>query len=148
MLQLFTVAYIHDDKRNSDTYLSEFGVAAEEVVNLQVIPQFCFPLGADSQVGKAYLAAEEYSFTLTGAEGARLNGICRRFLPPRKSGLRYPQVMCIICEYPWFTLVFKVLEVLESLLMQQDMFYKYDQKELPHDSLAAQFLKSVNVQLS
>eukprot|EP01026_Neomeris_dumetosa_P030223 TRINITY_DN2422_c0_g1_i8.p1 TRINITY_DN2422_c0_g1~~TRINITY_DN2422_c0_g1_i8.p1 ORF type:complete len:757 (-),score=106.08 TRINITY_DN2422_c0_g1_i8:540-2810(-) len=148
MLQYFTVAHIAEDRKNTGQYLSYEGTGLQDGLNMSVLSQFCFPLGADSQIGKEYLAAEEYTFTLTGQEGNRLNGICRRFLPPKANVVRFPQVLCIVCEYSWFTLVFKVLEVIESLLVQQKLVNQYDLKELPHDSSAAQFLRSVNVQLS
>lgn len=50
-------------------------------------------------------------FTLTQGDGTRVQGFCRRFLPPppRAGGrLRYPQVLCLVCEAPWAALFFKV----------------------------------------
>lgn len=44
-----------------------------------------------------------------------MQGFCRRFLPPARpvgSRLRYPQVLCIMCEASWSTLFFKVRPVL------------------------------------
>jgi hypothetical protein len=57
------------------------------------------------------LCLQEYTFTLTQGDGARVQGFCRRFLPPAPrvgSKLRYPQVLCLVCEASWSTLFFKV----------------------------------------
>lgn len=54
---------------------------------------------------------QEYTFTLTYGDGRRFPGFCRQFLPPPpKVGgrQRYPQVMCLISDYPWCALFFKV----------------------------------------
>lgn len=55
--------------------------------------------------------AQEYTFLLTHSDGKRYYGFCRQILPPPPpvgSKLRYPQVLCIIAEYPWCNLFFKV----------------------------------------
>eukprot|EP00879_Flechtneria_rotunda_P019821 GHRR01020835.1.p1 GENE.GHRR01020835.1~~GHRR01020835.1.p1 ORF type:complete len:115 (-),score=16.25 GHRR01020835.1:4-348(-) len=57
------------------------------------------------------VALQEYMFTLTQGDGTRGQGFCRRFLPPAPrvgSKLRYPQVLCLVCEIPWSSLFFKV----------------------------------------
>jgi hypothetical protein len=39
-----------------------------------------------------------------------VQGFCRRFLPPAPrigSRLRYPQVLCLVCEAGWAALFFK-----------------------------------------
>lgn len=49
-------------------------------------------------------------FTLTQGDGSRLQGFCRRFLPPAPrvgSKLRYPQVLCLVCEAAWSAFFFK-----------------------------------------
>lgn len=54
---------------------------------------------------------QEYTFTLTLDDGQRLQGFCRRFLPPvGRTGvkLRYPQVLCLICPASWHPFFFKV----------------------------------------
>lgn len=54
---------------------------------------------------------QEYTFTLTQGDGSRLQGFCRRFLPPAPrvgSRLRYPQVLCLVCQAAWSALFFKV----------------------------------------
>jgi hypothetical protein len=62
---------------------------------------------------------QDFSFTLTQGDGSRLHGFCRRFLPPAPrlgSRLRYPQVLCLMCEVSWAALFFKVR--LTALLCQ------------------------------
>lgn len=54
---------------------------------------------------------QEYTFLLTFNDGRRFYGFCRQILPPAPlvgSKLRYPQVLCIISEFPWCNLFFKV----------------------------------------
>jgi len=54
---------------------------------------------------------QEFTFTLTQGDGTRVQGFCRRFLPPAPrvgSRLRYPQVLCLVCEASWAALFFKV----------------------------------------
>jgi hypothetical protein len=53
-----------------------------------------------------------YTFTLTGGDGARTLGFCRRFLPPG-AGPRYPQVLCLLSAHPWFSLFSGLLKALE-----------------------------------
>lgn len=55
--------------------------------------------------------SQEYTFTLTQGDGTRVMGFCRRFLPPAArvgTKLRYPHVLCIVCEAPWSTVFYKV----------------------------------------
>ena len=56
--------------------------------------------------------AEGYTFVLTGGDGSRTLGFCRRFLPPG-AGPRYPQVLCLLSAHPWFSLFSNVLKALE-----------------------------------
>jgi hypothetical protein len=68
------------------------------------------PTAASAQT-PPWSCLQEYTFTLTQADGARVQGFCRRFLPPAPrvgSKLRYPQVLCLVCEASWSTLFFKV----------------------------------------
>lgn len=56
-------------------------------------------------------ALQDYTFTLTQGDGSRVQGFCRRFLPPAPrvgSRLRYPQVLCLQCEASWGAFFFKV----------------------------------------
>lgn len=60
--------------------------------------------------GCMYAHAQDFMFTLTQGDGSRLQGFCRRFLPPAPrvgSKLRYPQVLCLICEAAWAAFFFK-----------------------------------------
>jgi hypothetical protein len=66
---------------------------------------------AASALTAPWICLQEYTFTLTQGDGARVQGFCRRFLPPAPrvgSKLRYPQVLCLVCEASWSTLFFKV----------------------------------------
>jgi hypothetical protein len=57
------------------------------------------------------LDMQEYTFTLTGGNGRRFQGFCRKFLPPKPaagSKLQLPQVMCLVSEDPWHAFFFKV----------------------------------------
>ena len=58
------------------------------------------------------LEAECYTFVLTGGDGSRTLGFCRRFLPPG-AGPRHPQVLCLLSIHPWFSLFSNVLQALE-----------------------------------
>ena len=58
------------------------------------------------------LEAESYTFVLTGGDGSRTLGFCRRFLPPG-AGPRHPQVLCLLSSHPWFSLFSNVLQALE-----------------------------------
>ena len=58
------------------------------------------------------LEAETYTFVLTGGDGSRTLGFCRRFLPPG-AGPRHPQVLCLLSIHPWFSLFSTVLQALE-----------------------------------
>jgi hypothetical protein len=67
-----------------------------------------------------WICLQEYTFTLTQGDGARVQGFCRRFLPPAPrvgSKLRYPQVLCLVCEASWSTLFFKVGAAVGARLM-------------------------------
>jgi hypothetical protein len=67
----------------------------------------------------APVCLQEYTFTLTQGDGARVQGFCRRFLPPAPrlgSKLRYPQVLCLVCEASWSTLFFKASTVRAAML--------------------------------
>jgi hypothetical protein len=54
---------------------------------------------------------QEYTFALTQGDGSRVQGFCRRFLPPAPrvgSRLRYPQVLVLVCRSSWAGVFFKV----------------------------------------
>uniref|UniRef100_A0AAY4DNM1 UDENN domain-containing protein n=1 Tax=Denticeps clupeoides TaxID=299321 RepID=A0AAY4DNM1_9TELE len=78
---------------------------------LKAIPKFCFP---DSQDWKpsADLSSETFSFVLTGEDGSRWFGYCRKILPKGK-GKRLPEVHCIVSRLGCFNLFAKILEEVE-----------------------------------
>uniref|UniRef100_A0A8C7YC51 DENN/MADD domain containing 2C n=1 Tax=Oryzias sinensis TaxID=183150 RepID=A0A8C7YC51_9TELE len=79
---------------------------------LKVIPNFCFP---DSQDWKptADMSSETFSFVLTGEDGSRWFGYCRKILP-RGKGKRLPEVHCIVSKLGCFDLFAKILEEVEK----------------------------------
>eukprot|EP00884_Botryococcus_braunii_P014564 jgi/Botrbrau1/23108/Bobra.0243s0042.1 len=121
--------------------------------NASNLGSFCFPTGPENVKAREYMAPVEYSFTLTGADGSRLHGFCRSFLPPRTApvpgarpstslSLRYPQVLCLISPHPFFTMYYKVLQILESILKQGELLTKLPWcTELPLSSPPAVFLE-------
>ncbi|XP_019484809.1 PREDICTED: suppression of tumorigenicity 5 protein [Hipposideros armiger] len=82
---------------------------AEE--RLRAIPQFCFPDAKDWLPVSEY-TSETFSFMLTGEDGSRRFGYCRRLLPSGK-GPRLPEVYCVISRLGCFGLFSKVLDEVE-----------------------------------
>lgn len=82
---------------------------AEE--RLKAIPQFCFPDAKDWLPVSEY-SSETFSFMLTGEDGSRRFGYCRRLLPNGK-GPRLPEVYCVISRLGCFGLFSKVLDEVE-----------------------------------
>lgn len=82
---------------------------AEE--RLKAIPQFCFPDAKDWMPVSEY-TSETFSFMLTGEDGSRRFGYCRRLLPSGK-GPRLPEVYCVISRLGCFGLFSKVLDEVE-----------------------------------
>ncbi|KAI6068120.1 Suppression of tumorigenicity 5 protein isoform X2 [Aix galericulata] len=80
---------------------------AEE--RLKAIPQFCFPDAKDWLPVSEY-NSETFSFMLTGEDGSRRFGYCRRLLPSGK-GPRLPEVYCVISRLGCFDLFSKVIEL-------------------------------------
>ncbi|XP_069410580.1 DENN domain-containing protein 2B isoform X4 [Ovis canadensis] len=78
---------------------------AEE--RLKAIPQFCFPDAKDWLPVSEY-SSETFSFMLTGEDGSRRFGYCRRLLPSGK-GPRLPEVYCVISRLGCFGLFSKLL---------------------------------------
>ena len=74
--------------------------------------------------------------------------MCRSFLPPRpaaalgrsSSSLRYPQVLCIISQHPWFAFYYKILQVTEQLLKQDNALNTYSKQQLGQTHPACLFL--------
>uniref|UniRef100_A0A3Q1CYF2 UDENN domain-containing protein n=1 Tax=Amphiprion ocellaris TaxID=80972 RepID=A0A3Q1CYF2_AMPOC len=78
---------------------------------LRIIPQFCFPDAKDWEPVETY-PSEMFSFVLTGEDGSRRFGYCRRLLPSGK-GKRLPEVYCIVSHLGCFNLFSKVLDEVE-----------------------------------
>ncbi|XP_069797559.1 DENN domain-containing protein 2C-like isoform X2 [Narcine bancroftii] len=83
---------------------------AEE--RLKAIPQFCFP-DISEWAAVSHLISETFSFVLTGEDGSRRFGYCRKLLPNGK-GKRLPEVYCIISRLGCFTLFSKILDEVEK----------------------------------
>ncbi|XP_039989081.1 LOW QUALITY PROTEIN: DENN domain-containing protein 2A [Xiphias gladius] len=79
---------------------------------LKVIPQFCFP-DAKDWVPVDNFPSETFSFVLTGEDGSRRFGYCRRLLPSGK-GRRLPEVYCIVSRLGCFDLFSKILDEVEK----------------------------------
>ncbi|XP_039625437.1 DENN domain-containing protein 2A isoform X2 [Polypterus senegalus] len=79
---------------------------------LKVIPQFCFP-DAKDWVPVEKFPSETFSFVLTGEDGSRRFGYCRRLLPSGK-GRRLPEVYCIVSRLGCFDLFSKILDEVEK----------------------------------
>ncbi|XP_044127806.1 DENN domain-containing protein 2A isoform X2 [Bufo gargarizans] len=78
----------------------------------KAIPQFCFPDAKDwSPVSQ--FESETFSFVLTGEDGSRRFGYCRRLLPSGK-GKRLPEVYCIVSRLGCFNLFSKILDDVEK----------------------------------
>ncbi|XP_048887262.1 DENN domain-containing protein 2B-like [Brienomyrus brachyistius] len=78
---------------------------------LKAIPQFCFPDAKDWSPVSQY-SSETFSFMLTGEDGSRRFGYCRRLLPSGK-GPRLPEVYCVISRLGCFDLFSKILDEVE-----------------------------------
>ncbi|XP_047246428.1 DENN domain-containing protein 2A-like isoform X3 [Girardinichthys multiradiatus] len=78
---------------------------------LKIIPQFCFPDAKNWEPVEMY-PSEMFSFVLTGEDGSRRFGYCRRLLPSGK-GQRLPEVYCIVSHLGCFNLFSKVLDEVE-----------------------------------
>ncbi|XP_076011705.1 DENN domain-containing protein 2B [Genypterus blacodes] len=78
---------------------------------LKAIPQFCFPDAKDWNLVSEY-TSETFSFMLTGEDGSRRFGYCRRLLPSGK-GPRLPEVYCVISRLGCFDLFSTILDEVE-----------------------------------
>ncbi|KAJ0015585.1 hypothetical protein NQD34_009205 [Periophthalmus magnuspinnatus] len=88
-----------------------FKLTKETENQLRSIPLFCFPDAKDWEPVDHY-PSEMFSFVLTGIDGGRRFGYCRRLLPSGK-GRRLPEVYCIISHLGCFNLFSKVLDEVE-----------------------------------
>nr|DBA30429.1 TPA: hypothetical protein GDO54_006406 [Pyxicephalus adspersus] len=78
----------------------------------KAIPQFCFP-DAKDWTPVTQFDSETFSFVLTGEDGSRRFGYCRRLLPSGK-GKRLPEVYCIVSRLGCFNLFSKILDEVEK----------------------------------
>ncbi|NXI35398.1 DEN2C protein, partial [Galbula dea] len=79
---------------------------------LKIIPKFCFPDPKD-WFPASNLKSETFSFVLTGEDGSRWFGYCRKLLPEGK-GKRLPEVYCIVSRLGCFNLFSKILDEVEK----------------------------------
>ncbi|KFP89198.1 DENN domain-containing protein 2C, partial [Apaloderma vittatum] len=101
IIQQFPSKPEHPFKQSKDT---------EE--RLKVIPKFCFPDPKD-WFPMSDLKSETFSFVLTGEDGSRWFGYCKKLLPEGK-GKRLPEVYCIVSRLGCFNLFSKILDEVEK----------------------------------
>ncbi|CAO2599463.1 DENN domain-containing protein 2C [Lemmus lemmus] len=101
VIQQFPSKGDHSYKQSKDT---------EE--RLKVIPKFCFP-DSKNWVPTSELKSETFSFVLTGEDGSRWFGYCKKLLPEGK-GKRLPEVYCMVSRLGCFNLFSKILDEVEK----------------------------------
>ncbi|XP_021014516.1 DENN domain-containing protein 2C [Mus caroli] len=101
VIQQFPSKGDHGYKQSKDT---------EE--RLKVIPRFCFPDSEDSAPALE-LKSETFSFVLTGEDGSRWFGYCKKLLPEGR-GKRLPEVYCMVSRLGCFNLFSKILDEVEK----------------------------------
>uniref|UniRef100_A0AAY4EEA8 UDENN domain-containing protein n=1 Tax=Denticeps clupeoides TaxID=299321 RepID=A0AAY4EEA8_9TELE len=123
LFEYFLVVALHKTKAGAP-YLPEvtqqfplklersFKFMREAEDQLKVIPQFCFPDAKDWAPVDNF-PSETFSFVLTGEDGSRRFGYCRRLLPSGK-GRRLPEVYCIVSRLGCFDLFSKILDEVEK----------------------------------
>ncbi|XP_066481010.1 DENN domain-containing protein 2C [Tiliqua scincoides] len=79
---------------------------------LKVIPKFCFPDPKDWGP-TSESKSETFSFVLTGEDGSRWFGYCKKLLPEGK-GKRLPEVYCMVSRLGCFNLFSKILDEVEK----------------------------------
>ncbi|XP_073523237.1 DENN domain-containing protein 2C isoform X1 [Phyllobates terribilis] len=79
---------------------------------LKVIPQFCFP-DSNDWAPTSGLKSETFSFVLTGEDGSRWFGYCKKLLP-QGNGKRLPEVYCMVSRLGCFNLFSKILDEVEK----------------------------------
>uniref|UniRef100_G3TBX4 DENN domain containing 2A n=1 Tax=Loxodonta africana TaxID=9785 RepID=G3TBX4_LOXAF len=125
LFEYFVVVSLHK-KQTGTTYVPEltqqfppkleksFKFMREAEDQLKAIPQFCFPDAKDwAPVQQFTSPSETFSFVLTGEDGSRRFGYCRRLLPGGK-GKRLPEVYCIVSRLGCFSLFSKILDEVEK----------------------------------
>ncbi|XP_074971274.1 DENN domain-containing protein 2C isoform X2 [Phalacrocorax aristotelis] len=123
LFELFVVVSLH--KRASEmTYTPQiiqqfpskpehpFRQSKDTEERLKVIPKFCFPDPKD-WFPASDLKSETFSFVLTGEDGGRWFGYCKKLLPEGK-GKRLPEVYCIVSRLGCFNLFSKILDEVEK----------------------------------
>ncbi|XP_054996098.1 DENN domain-containing protein 2C isoform X2 [Sorex araneus] len=101
VIQQFPSKGDHGFKQSKDT---------EE--RLKVIPKFCFP-DSNDWVPTSELKSETFSFVLTGEDGSRWFGYCKKLLPEGR-GKRLPEVYCMVSRLGCFNLFSKILDEVEK----------------------------------
>ncbi|NXH46411.1 DEN2C protein, partial [Dicaeum eximium] len=123
LFELFVVVSLHK-KASEGTYTPHiiqqfpskpehpFRTSKDTEERLKVIPKFCFPDPKD-WFPSSDLQSETFSFVLTGEDGSRWFGYCRKLLPEGK-GKRLPEVYCIVSRLGCFNLFSKILDEVEK----------------------------------
>ncbi|XP_053575010.1 DENN domain-containing protein 2A [Bombina bombina] len=123
LFEYFVVVSLHK-KTSGSVYVPEvtqqfplklersFKFMREAEDQLKAIPQFCFP-DAKDWCPVSQFVSETFSFVLTGEDGSRRFGYCRRLLPIAK-GKRLPEVYCIVSRLGCFNLFSKILDEVEK----------------------------------
>ncbi|KGL96112.1 DENN domain-containing protein 2C, partial [Charadrius vociferus] len=123
LFELFVVVSLHK-KASEMTYTPQiiqqfpskpehpFRQSKDTEERLKVIPKFCFPDPKD-WFPASDLKSETFSFVLTGEDGSRWFGYCKKLLPEGK-GKRLPEVYCIVSRLGCFNLFSKILDEVEK----------------------------------
>ncbi|NWI65760.1 DEN2C protein, partial [Todus mexicanus] len=123
LFELFVVVSLHK-KASEMTYTPQiiqqfpgkpehpFKQSKDTEERLKVIPKFCFPDPKD-WFPASDLKSETFSFVLTGEDGSRWFGYCKKLLPEGK-GKRLPEVYCIVSRLGCFNLFSKILDEVEK----------------------------------
>ncbi|KFO54962.1 DENN domain-containing protein 2C, partial [Corvus brachyrhynchos] len=123
LFELFVVVSLHK-KASEVTYTPHiiqqfpskpehpFRPSKDTEERLKVIPKFCFPDPKD-WFPSSDIKSETFSFVLTGEDGSRWFGYCRKLLPEGK-GKRLPEVYCIVSRLGCFNLFSKILDEVEK----------------------------------
>ncbi|KFV79800.1 DENN domain-containing protein 2C, partial [Struthio camelus australis] len=123
LFELFVVVSLHK-KASEMTYTPQiiqqfpskpehpFRQSKDTEERLKVIPKFCFPDPKD-WFPTSDLKSETFSFVLTGEDGSRWFGYCKKLLPEGK-GKRLPEVYCIVSRLGCFNLFSKILDEVEK----------------------------------
>ncbi|NXN99086.1 DEN2C protein, partial [Rhinopomastus cyanomelas] len=123
LFELFVVVSLHK-KASELTYTPQiiqqfpskpehhFRQSKDTEERLKVIPKFCFPDPKD-WFPASHLKSETFSFVLTGEDGSRWFGYCKKLLPEGK-GKRLPEVYCIVSRLGCFNLFSKILDEVEK----------------------------------